>query len=74
MEPYQKYLIYFWLLWVFIATRRLSLAAAAGGYSLVALYKLLIVLAFLVIEHGLQGMQSSVVVMHRPSCPKHVGS
>ena len=26
--------IYFWLYWVFVAARRLSLAAASGGYSL----------------------------------------
>ena len=25
--------IYFWLRWVFVATRRLSLVAASGGYS-----------------------------------------
>ena len=28
------FLIYFWLRWVFIAARRLSLVAASGGYSL----------------------------------------
>ena len=27
------YLIYFWLRWVFVAGRRLSLVAASGGYS-----------------------------------------
>ena len=26
--------IYFWLCWVFVAARRLSLVAASGGYSL----------------------------------------
>ena len=31
---YKSLLIYFWLLWVFIAARGLSLAAASGGYSL----------------------------------------
>ena len=28
------FLIYFWLRWVFISARRLSLVAASGGYSL----------------------------------------
>ena len=28
-----NFLIYFWLCWVFVAARRLSLAAASGGYS-----------------------------------------
>ena len=27
------YLIYFWLRWVFVAARGLSLVAASGGYS-----------------------------------------
>ena len=36
--------IYFWLSWVFVAARRLSLVAASG---------LLIAVASLVVEHGL---------------------
>ena len=28
------FLIYFWLRWVFVAVRRLSLVAVSGGYSL----------------------------------------
>ena len=28
-----KFIIYFWLRWVFVAVRWLSLAAASGGYS-----------------------------------------
>ena len=34
--------IYFWLCWVFVAAGRLSLVAASGGYSLVAVHRLLI--------------------------------
>ena len=30
---YLIYLFYFWLHWVFVAARRLSLVAASGGYS-----------------------------------------
>ena len=30
---YLFYFIYFWLRWVFVAARRLSLVAASGGYS-----------------------------------------
>ena len=41
--------IYFWLCWVFVAVRGLSLVAVSGGYS--SLW-LLIVVASLV-EHGL---------------------
>ena len=44
--------IYFWLHWVFIAGRGLSLVAASGGYS-VAVGGLLTVVASLVVEHGL---------------------
>ena len=48
-----KYLfIYFWLRWVFVAVRGLSLVAASGGYF-VAVCGLLIVVASLVAEHGL---------------------
>ena len=43
--------IYFWLRWVFIAVRRLSLVAASRGYSL--LCERLIAVASLVAEHGL---------------------
>ena len=34
-----------WLCWVSIAVHRLSLVPVSGGYSLVALYRLLIVVA-----------------------------
>ena len=42
----------FWLHWVFVAARGLSLVAASGGYS-VAVRGLLIAVASLVVEHGL---------------------
>ena len=38
--------IYFWLCWVFVAV-------ASGSYSLVAEHRLLLVMAFLVGDHGL---------------------
>ena len=50
--------IYFWLHWVFVAARGLSLVAASGGYSslrllFIAVRGLLIAVASLVVEHGL---------------------
>ena len=48
------FIIYlFWLLWVFVAVRRLSLVAASGGQSFIAVYRILVVVASLVVEHGL---------------------
>ena len=38
--------------WVFIATHGLSLIAASWGYSLVGVFRLLIVVASLVVEHS----------------------
>ena len=43
---------YFWLHWVFVAVRGLSLVVASGGYSSLQC-GLLIVVASLVAEHGL---------------------
>ena len=45
------YFIYFWLRWVFVATRRLPLVVASRGYS--AVCRLLIAVDSLVAEHGL---------------------
>ena len=42
--------IYFWLHWVFIAVRGLSLVMASGSYSLVAMLWLLIVVTSLIAE------------------------
>ena len=44
----QKLLIYFWLCWVFAATRRLPLDAVSRGHSLVVVCGLLIAAASLV--------------------------
>ena len=43
----------FWLHWVFVAARGLSLVAESRGYSLVAVCGLLIAVASLVTEHVL---------------------
>ena len=45
--------IYFWLHWVFIAVRRLSLVVASGDYSLAVVLGLLGTVASLIVEHGL---------------------
>ena len=52
-EP-QLLCIYFWLSWVFVAVRRLSLATVSGGHS-VAMHGLLTVPASLVVGRGLPG-------------------
>ena len=43
----------------------LSLAVAAGGYSLLGVHGLLTAVPSLVAEHGLEGLQASVVVALR---------
>ena len=62
------FIIYFWLCWVFVAVQGLSLVAESGGSSLVAVCRLLIMVASRrraqAIEHA--GFRSCV---HRPSCP-----
>ena len=50
---------YFWLCRVFVAARRLSLVAARENYSRVAVCGLLIAVASLVAEHGLEGARDS---------------
>ena len=45
-------LIYFWLCWVFIAARGLSLVAVSRGYS-VAVHRFLIAVASLAAQHRL---------------------
>ena len=60
------YLFLFLLCWVFFAERGFSLVAASGGYSPAAVLRLLIAAASLVVEHRLQGMQASAVVVPRP--------
>ena len=45
--------IYFWLHWVFVAARRLSLVVVSGGLLFIAVCGLLIAVVSLVEEHGL---------------------
>ena len=47
------YLIHLWLHWVFVAVLRLSLVAASGVCSLVAVHGLLTEVASLVVAPGL---------------------
>ena len=47
------FFIYFWLHWVFVAARRLSLVAVSGGLLFIVVRGLLIVVASLAAEHGL---------------------
>ena len=55
--------LFFFLCWVFIAAQGLSLVVGSEGYSLVAVLRLLTVVASLVAEHRLQGTWASVVVI-----------
>ena len=45
--------IFFWLCWVFVVACGLSLVLATGGYFLVLAFRLLLVMASLVVEHRL---------------------
>ena len=57
-------LLCFWLCWVFVASHRLSLVVASGGYSLrCGVCGLLVAVAPLVTEQGLQGTWASAVVV-----------
>ena len=57
-----------------IAMHELSLVVVRGGYSLVALHGLLIVVALLVAEHSLLGTRDSVVLAEGSVAPQHVKS
>ena len=46
--------IYFWLCWVFVSVRGLSLVAASGGHSFITVRGPLAIAASLVAEHRLQ--------------------
>ena len=52
---FKKYFlkIYFWPHWVFVSKSGLFLVVASGGYSVVVVHELLIVVASLVVAHGL---------------------
>ena len=49
----QFFFFFFWLCWVFVAVKGLSLVVVSRGYSLVAMLGFLIVVASLVVERGL---------------------
>ena len=49
--PFNQF--FFWLHWVFIGTRRLSLVVVSGGYSVAVVHRFLIEVASLVVENGL---------------------
>ena len=48
-----RYLSLFWLCWVLVAARRLSLVVASGVYCLVVVHGLLIVVTSFLEENGL---------------------
>ena len=50
---FKIYFIYFWLRWIFVAARRLSLVEASRRLLFIAVHVLLIAVASLVAEHGL---------------------
>ena len=50
------FLVYFWLLWVFIVARSLSLVAESGVFF-IAVRGLLIVMPSLIAEHELQRLR-----------------
>ena len=52
---------------------RLPLVAASSSYSLVAVHRLLILVAPLVAKHDLYRAQALVAVAHRLSCPAACG-
>ena len=64
----------FWLRWVFVAARWLSLAAARRGSSPAAVSRRLTAAASLVAEHRLQGTWPSVVVVQELVAPQQVDS
>ena len=62
-SPHQD-AFFFWLRWVFIAARGLSLVAASGGLLFVAVRGLLIAVASLCCGAWALGAWASVVVTH----------
>ena len=60
-------LIYFWLCWVFVSVRGLSLVAASGGHSSSRCEDLSLSRPLLLQSTGSR-RAGSVVVAHRPSC------
>ena len=56
---------FFWLCWVLVALHMLSPVAVSGGYPLVVVRGLLIVLTSLVVEHNFLGTWALVDLAHR---------
>ena len=54
--------MYFWRWWVFVAATGLSLAVVRGGYSVLVVLGLLIAVASLVVELGLEAWASEVAL------------
>ena len=50
---FKNYLFILWLHWVFVPTGRPSPVAASGGYSLVAVHRLIIAVVSLAVGHRL---------------------
>ena len=67
------FIIYFWLCWVFISVRGLSLVAASGGHSSSRCAGLSLSRPLLLRSTGSR-RAGSAIVAHGPSCPRHVGS
>lgn len=69
----------FWLHWVSLPAGGLSLVAGSGGYSLVGVHGLIIVVTSLVSEQGLRrqgppaAFLGSIVVVYRLSCSEAHG-
>ena len=57
-------LFFNWLYWIFIVACRLSLVVASRGDSLVVVCRPLIVVASLIVEHGISGVWASGVAAH----------
>ena len=64
--------IYFWLCWVFVSVRGLSLVAASGGYSSLRCAGLSLSRPLLLRSTGSR-RAGSVIVAHRPSCSAACG-
>ena len=64
--------IYFWLCWVFVSVRGLSLVAASGGCSSLRCAGLSLSRPLLLRSTGSR-LAGSVVVAHRPSCSAACG-
>ena len=58
MVFYLETYFYFWLCWIFVAVCGFSLAAARGGLLFIVMRRLLIVVAPLIAELGLQAAGS----------------